>query len=327
MQAPEKWTVLSILRWSTDYLKVKGVEDAKTTVEWLLCETLSCSRMDLYLKFDRPLNEAELAVFKPMLLKCAAKQPVQQVVGNCEFYGLKLAVNDKVLIPRPETERLVDETIRLSREFSGQKNHCADPDREKIEEKKGTFPEADGDITFTPKPAIHILDIGSGSGCIAVALAMHIPHAEITALEHSDDALDVLKRNIHFYNLERRVHIVHADVKEYRPGRSFDLIVSNPPYIADAEIGNLEKKVSHFEPYMALSDTGDGLGFYRLFADRFETWLAPAGAAILEFGGNAQTDALQEIFRSYDRRIVKDYQNDDRVLVLHRRGVAARRAV
>ncbi|MBW6458707.1 MAG: hypothetical protein K0B52_06050, partial [FCB group bacterium] len=137
----------------------------------------------------------------------------------------------------------------------------------------------------------------------------------------------VLKRNIHFYNLEARVRIVHGDVREYRPEQVFDLIVSNPPYIADAEMAGLDKKVSHYEPYMALSDSGDGLGFYRLFSERFEQWLKPRGAAILEFGGNAQTETLEAIFKNYDQRIVKDYQNDDRVLVLHRRAVSEQEAV
>ena len=317
MNKPEKWTVLGILKWSTDYLAGKGIDDPKTTVEWLLCETLSCSRIDLYLKFDRPMSESELAVFKPMLLKCAANQPVQQVVGNCEFYGLKLAVNDKVLIPRPETERLVDEAIRLSEEITRKKNTRTDR-TEKNE--KGTAENSDKDIVYTPKPPMRILDIGAGSGCISIALAMHIPHAEVVAVEKSAEALDILQRNIHFYNLEGRVEIVHRDIAEYDPSGTFDLIVSNPPYIADDEIGTLAENVSHFEPYMALSDAGDGLDFYRYFAQRFKDWLQPGGAALLEFGGNNQINALREIFQTYEQHIVKDYQQDDRVLILRVKG-------
>ncbi|MDZ7820954.1 MAG: hypothetical protein U5N26_03560 [Candidatus Marinimicrobia bacterium] len=116
MTSTRTWKVLDILKWSEEYLTSKGVDNAKTVVEWLLCDVLSCSRIDLYLQFDRPMSESELAEFKPMLLKCAVKQPVQQVVGSCEFYGLRFTVNDKVLIPRPETERLVEAAIERAPE-------------------------------------------------------------------------------------------------------------------------------------------------------------------------------------------------------------------
>ncbi|MBN2780514.1 MAG: peptide chain release factor N(5)-glutamine methyltransferase [Candidatus Marinimicrobia bacterium] len=313
------WTVMSILNWSANYLKEKGVDDARTVVEWLLCDTLSCSRMDLYLKFDRPLNDGELSVFKPMLLKCAAKQPVQQVVGSCEFYGLKLALDDTVLIPRPETERLVEEAIRLAGDMRKARQTAAPQ----------TAPAAETDAeaeipAFVPPAEIRILDIGSGSGCIAVALAMHIPEARLIALERSEDALKVLERNIHFYNLEKRVAIEHRDIREYRPAEPFDMIVSNPPYIAGREMPSLETNVSYYEPRMALSDEGDGLSFYRLFAEKFPEWLKEDGSALLEFGGAAQTSALTEIFSAYERRIVRDYQQDDRVLVLRKKQAAAK---
>jgi release factor glutamine methyltransferase len=322
MNKDKTWTLMEIMTWSTDYLSAKGVEDPKVTVEWLLCETLSCNRMDLYLQYDRPLSDSELAVFKPMLLNCAAHQPVQQVVGSCEFYGLTLAVNNKVLVPRPETERLVETCIDRAAVLTGQKMeifHCVHQNTATGKEDREEKDTGPGKQPFTPKPTLKILDIGAGSGCISIALAMHIPNAEIFALEKSADALEVLKRNIHFYNLDNRVHVIHEDILQYRPEGRFDIIVSNPPYIASGEIPALATNVTHYEPYMALSDAGDGLGFFRHFAQHFTEWLQPGGIALLEFGGNAQTTALKELFSGFETRIIKDYQNDDRVLLLTRK--------
>lgn len=302
---------MSIMNWSANYLEEKGIDESKTIVEWLLCETLSCSRMDLYLKFDRPMSESELAVFRPMLLKCAANQPVQQVVGNCEFYGLKLTVNEHVLIPRPETERLVEESISLSAELS------KDIIPPTIEIKQDEKVDKDNEEpTFIPPPELRILDIGSGSGCIAIALAMHIPHAKITAIEKSDEAVKVLKRNINFYNLEKRIKVIHGDIREYQPETLFHMIVSNPPYIADSEMSSLDKNVSYFEPHPALSDKDDGLSFYRLFAKKFSNWMTNKGVALLEYGGNPQTPEMKNIFSAYEQQVIKDYQKDDRVFIV-----------
>lgn len=307
MATNETWTVMSILNWSANYLDEKGIEDARTVVEWLLCETLNCSRMDLYLKFDRPMNEDELAKFRPMLLKCAARQPVQQVVGSCEFYGIKLTVNEHVLIPRPETERLVEEAIKLAPSLL-----------EKLEAKefvRKADEEHDEETVALPKE-LNILDIGSGSGCIAIALAMHIPQAKITAVEKSDEAVKVLNRNIKFYNLENRIKVLHEDIQNLNFKHSFQMIVSNPPYIASHEMAGLNENVSYYEPHMALSDQDDGLSFYRFFAERFSQWMGDGAIALLEYGGNAQTPGLKDIFSAFDTRIVKDFQQDDRVIIV-----------
>ena len=302
---------MSIMNWSANYLDEKGISESKTVVEWLLCEILSCSRIDLYLQFDRPMSEDELAKFRPMLLKCAANQPVQQVVGNCEFYGIKLVVNEHVLVPSPETERLVEEAINLASSLL-----------EKIKGKEIIRKEInDDDETIKSSHILprelNILDIGSGSGCIAIALALHIPQAKITAIEKSDEAVKVLQRNVNFYNLEKRISVVHGDIREYQPEMFFHMIVSNPPYIAEHEMSTLDKNVSYFEPHLALSDKDDGLSFYRYFAEKFANWMLPKGIALLEYGGNGQTLEMKNIFSTYEHRVIKDYQQDDRVLVLN----------
>jgi release factor glutamine methyltransferase len=310
MATSETWTIMSIMNWSANYLVEKGIDDAKTVVEWLLCETLECSRMDLYLKFDRPMSDIELGKFRPMLLKCAAKQPVQQVVGNCEFYGLKLAINEHVLIPRPETERLVEEAVNLAPSLL-----------EKIEGKEIIRKEiGDDDKTIershTLPRELTILDIGSGSGCISIALAMHIPQAKITAIEKSEEAVKILQRNVNFHNLEKRIKVLHQDIMDFTAEEPFHMIVSNPPYIADNEMPGLNKNVSFYEPHMALSDQEDGLTFYRYFADKFSAWMNPNGIALLEYGGNGQTQDMKAIFAAYEQKIVKDFQQDDRVIIV-----------
>ncbi len=310
MAGSEKWTVMSILNWSASYLEEKKIEDAKTVVEWLLCDTLSCSRMDLYLQFDRLMSDTELGKFRPMLLKCAANQPVQQVVGNCEFYGIKLAVNEHVLIPRPETERLVEEAINIAPSLL-EKIDGKEIVRKEISDSDETI-----ESTHTLPPELNILDIGSGSGCIAIALAIHIPQAKITAVEKSDEAVKVLQKNVNFYNLEKRIQIVHQDIRDFKIETPFHIIVSNPPYIAQDEIGTLNENVSFYEPHMALSDREDGLNFYRYFAKNFPQWMTPGGTALLEYGGNAQTQAIKTIFTAYDQQIIKDYQQDDRVIIV-----------
>jgi len=307
MTKQETWTVMGIMNWSANYLDEKGVDDAKTVVEWLLCDTLSCSRMDLYLKFDRPMSESDLAKLRPMLLKCAAKQPVQQVLGSCEFYGINLSVNEHVLVPRPETERLVEEAIKLAPallETLEAKTIVRKADEEHDEE------------TVTLPKELNILDIGSGSGCIAIALAMTIPQAKITAVEKSAEAVEVLKRNINFHNLANRITVIHNDIQKIKYDKTFHMIVSNPPYIAKSEMKVLNENVSYYEPHMALTDMDDGLGFYRYFATLFPKLMADGAIALLEFGGDHQRDALENIFADYRQTIVKDYQQDDRVIIL-----------
>lgn len=276
------WRMLDLINWSVDYLNEKGVENSRTAVEWILTHILKISRVDLYLKYDRPLSREELSEFKPLLLKCAAHQPVQQVIGNTEFYGIQLKINEHVLIPRPETEQMVDYIIRH-----------ADKQKE----------------------ILSILDIGSGCGAIAIALAFHLPNATIKALEYSPEAVEVLKHNLRFHNLDNRISVVQDNIFSWDCNQQFDIIVSNPPYIAMDAMDKLPVNVGYYEPPMALTDEDDGLRFYRLYSEQFKQWLAPGGMAVLEFGGSAQSDSIKKLFKEFDKIVIqKDYQKDDRFI-------------
>lgn len=286
MKNKKNWCIVDILNWSTDYLNNKNIENAKTSVEWMLTDVLKCSRMDLYLHFNKPLTESELKKFKSYLLKCANNEPVQQIIGKVDFYGFSFTIDNNVLVPRPETEILVEEVIKKCKANS--------------------------------KAKLRILDIGSGSGAIAIALAKHLSNVKIDALEYSAEAIKILKKNINFHNLDNRISIINEDIFEYSPGQKFDVIVSNPPYISKEEFGNLDKNVKYYEPPMALSDNDDGLKFYRYFAEKFSNWLKPNGWATLEID-SGQRNKLEEIFKNYDGlKFIKDYQKDDRVLMLDR---------
>ncbi len=285
MESPKIWRITDLMAWSTDYLQQKQIDDARSSVEWMLCDVLDCSRVQLYMNFDRPLDAPELQKFKSYLLLCAAHKPVQQIIGQTEFYGLKLVVDEHVLIPRPETELLVDEVLRIFRE--------------------GCYEE------------YRILDIGAGSGAMSIAVARHLPNARIEALEKSVEACKVMERNIRYHNLSDRIHIIREDVNTFSPDSPYTLIMSNPPYISEPELAGLDKRVSHYEPYMALSDGGDGLSFYKLFAAHFKHWLSAGGAAVLEFGGKSQETQLKDLFREYrDLSVIRDYQDCPRILSL-----------
>jgi release factor glutamine methyltransferase len=276
------WRLVDLIDWSVDYLDKKGIEDCRMSVEWMLTHILKMSRVDLYLNFDRPLSREELEAYKPLLLKCAAHQPVQQVIGQADFYGFRLAVSSDVLIPRPETERLVECVIK------------------QYQHRENVF---------------SILDIGSGTGAIAIALAMHLPRAQITALESSEKAVRILEKNCRYHNLTNRISILREDVFTWEAREPFDIIVSNPPYIALSEMASLPKNVGYYEPLLALTDQDDGLRFYRRFADRFHHWLVSGGMAVVEFGGPTQSNAVKKIFRSFKNpEIHQDYQKDDRFI-------------
>ncbi|GCF87319.1 release factor glutamine methyltransferase [Geobacter sp. SVR] len=226
MAHTEIWTTLKVLNWTRDYLTEKGVENARREAEWLLCAATGLDRVGLYLNFERPLNEAELASYRGMVARRSRREPLQHILGTQEFCGLEFEVCPDVLIPRHDTETLVTEALA----------------------------RAPG--------ARSVLDIGTGSGCIAIALARQLSSAAITASDISGEALAVARRNA-----ERNgatVEFVQGSLFEPLVGRRFDLIVSNPPYIPSADIAGLEPEVREWDPRGALDGGLDGLDLYRI---------------------------------------------------------------
>ena len=251
---PEKWDVLKILTWTKGYLSQKGVENPRLEAEWLLCEALSLDRVGLYLNFDKPLTEPELALFRGMVVRRGKREPLQYILGSQEFMGLDYRVSPAVLIPRHDTEVLVTEGV-----------------------KRGAS-------------ACSILDIGTGSGCVAIALSKGLPEAEVCSVDISAEALAVARENARLN--EAQVEFFQGSIFEPFAGRRFDMVVSNPPYIRKAELAVLQQEVRGFEPQGALDGGADGLDFYRSITTQAPGYLNPGGWLLFEVGAGQAPDVL-----------------------------------
>lgn len=248
----EIWTTLKVLTWTTGYLTEKGVENARREAEWLLCEATGLDRMGLYLNFDKPLQDDELVAYRSMVARRGKREPLQHILGSQEFDGLEFIVTKDVLIPRFDTETLLEEAVRQA-----------------------------------PR-ARTVLDIGTGSGCIAVALAHRLPHAALTAVDLSPDALSIARRNAEQNSAQ--VEFLLGSFFQPVAGRRFDLIVSNPPYITTADLATLQSEVRDFEPRLALDGGTDGLNAYRVLAAEAPRYLEPNGWLLLEIGAGQDKD-------------------------------------
>jgi release factor glutamine methyltransferase len=242
----EIWTILKVLEWTKGYLAEKGVGNARLEAEWMLCELLGLDRVGLYVNFDKPLTERELAHFRGMVARRARREPLQYILGTQEFMGLDFEVNPAVLIPRHDTETLVEEAVRLG------------------------------------KGAKRVLDVGVGSGCIAVSLARLLPGADVFGVEQSPEALAIARRNAAKNGVA--VTLREGSLFEPMTGERFDLIVSNPPYIPTADLAELQPEVREFEPREALDGGPDGLDFYRLIIPAAPGYLTPGGWLLFEVG-------------------------------------------
>jgi len=280
------WTILEMLQWGTSYLSEKGFDESLLNIELLLCHVLRLKRIQLYTNFDKPLNDEELSSFKALFQRRLLHEPLQYISGKTEFMGLEFAVDRRVLIPRPETEVVVEQAIRYTKEhFPGQ--------------------------------ALRILDIGTGSGCIAVSLAALLENASVVAVDKSSDAIDLARLNAEKNGVERRITFSVHDVfgvSENDFSSKFQLVVSNPPYISKAEFNELQPEIKEFEPSFAVTDGGDGLSFYRRIAKIGSSFLDRMGAIIVEHAYN-QSESVKNIFAEAgwaDIRLFSDYSGKAR---------------
>jgi release factor glutamine methyltransferase len=260
----QQWNVLSLLEWAAEYLRARGFEEARCTVDLLLAHVLRLERMSLYLQFDRPLTPAELQQFKSLFKRRLEHEPLQYIVGETSFMGLTLFVDRTVLIPRPETEILVERALETLR------------------------------LLAVPAPAI--LDVGTGSGNIAVALGHSMPGGAVVSIDASVDALGTAARNVARHGLTN-VTLQQADVfSEAMNGRRFHLVVSNPPYVSAAEFGDLQSEIRDFEPRMATTDEGDGYRFLVRLCSLAPHLLESGGALLVEIG-YSQSERVEEMMR------------------------------
>jgi release factor glutamine methyltransferase len=259
---PETWTVKALLAWTIDFLKKKGVESPRLEAQILLAHVMDCPKIELLARSDDEPTADERTRFKDLIRRRVEGWPVAYLVGKREFYLLPFEVTPAVLIPRPDTETLVLEALRLL---------------------KG-------------KPAPAVLDLGTGSGCIAVSVAHQCKPARVTAVDVSPDAAEVARRNAAAHGVADRVDVLTGDLFGPLPaGAAFDLILSNPPYVTPAEMAALAPEVREHEPRLALDGGPDGLAFYRRIAADAGRFLLPGGTVLVEVG-HTQAAAVQGLF-------------------------------
>lgn len=286
----EPWTVLHLVRWSSAWLAERGVERARLDVELMLADALDVERLRLYLEFDRPLVESELAAFRSRLRRRAAREPLQYVLGHTGFRQLRLRTDARALIPRPETEELAGAVLEWA----------------------------------AAQKALHpltALDVGTGTGAIALSLALEGPFRSVVATDLSPDALELARENAsrvprrEGVEVEFRAGPVFAPVGE---GERFHVVVSNPPYVSEADWTGLQPEVRDWEPKLALTSGQEGCELLHALVDGAADHLVPGGLLALEVGVE-QAGPLQDRIRAGGRftdvRVLKDLSGRDRMVL------------
>jgi len=276
-------TVLESINLSSEYLKNKGIESPRINAELLLAHILSCKRLNLYLSFEKPLTEEELQKYRELLRRRSKFEPLQYIIGKVEFYGIDFKVYPSVLIPRQETEILVETII-------------------------GQYDKHD---------TLRILDIGTGSGNIAISLAKNLDNSVITALDISEEALKIANENALLNSVNDRTEFIRFDfLKEEFKRNEFDIVVSNPPYIAIEEFETLSPELKEYEPKAALTDYNSGFLFYEIISNKSNHLLKPGGKLFFEVG-KGQSSKVAEIMTKnnfHNINMTKDYLNIERVI-------------
>ena len=277
------WRVIDVIQWAEEYFKSRNFESPRLEIEWLLRDILDCSRVDIYMRFEEPLSNIQLEKLKDGVKRRLKHEPLQYITGNTEFYGLKFHVNPNVLIPRPETERLVDAAIHSLR----------------------------------PQESSLILDVGTGSGCIAIVLAKEFKSSKILAMDVTDEALVVAKQNAELNDVTNIEFIKQDFLVDFEMAEKVDLLVSNPPYVTAEELTETLPSVKDFEPRIALTDGSDGMTFYKRIAEIAPKLLKSEAHIFMEAGRGSQPEKVTKLFKAAHYvhvDIIQDYNGDYRVI-------------
>jgi release factor glutamine methyltransferase len=276
------WRIIDVIKWGEDYFKTKAFENPKQEIEWLLCDLLGLKRIDLYVKFEDKINNFKLNKLKSWIKRRLKREPLQYITGETEFYGLKFKITPQALIPRPETERLVDLTL----------------------------------LSIGNNSDLKLLEIGAGSGCVSIAISNNNPMVNILSLDISKDALELAETNAKLNNC-KNITFLEMDFLNDIPEDKFDILISNPPYIPRNEIENIMPEVKNFEPRIALTDNGDGLTFYHRIAKKAKNLINPNGLILLEVGLGEHPQKVLSLFKKsgFDQlELIKDFNNNERIL-------------
>ena len=283
MEKKDVWTISSLLNWTVNYFKSKNIQSARLDAEVLLSHVLRQERIYLYVHFDEPMEQNELSKFREYVKKRAQHVPIAYIIGEREFMGLPFKVTKDTLIPRPDTEILVENVL-----------NNVDKDKE-----------------------IEIVDIGTGSGAIILSLLVNLPKAQGKTVDISSKAIEVPKENAVNLQVNDRCEFFVGDLFAPLNGNKFDLIVSNPPYIPQKDIATLEDDVKEYEPVSALTDGGDGLSYYRRLLSEGKAYIKENGFIALEIGIYQSEDVKQIAMDNgwKNIKIIKDYAGIDRVVL------------
>ncbi len=289
-----QWTILKLIHWATSYLTSHGIDSPRATGEILLAHTLKLNRIDLYLNHDKPLVAEELQRFKALIKRRIRREPVAYILGSKEFWSMDLEVNKDVLIPRPETECLVEAALDLMTGGSSSQSQ-------------------------------RILDLGTGSGAIVLALTAQQPQHVFFASDRSRPAVELARKNAGRHVDRGSVHFFVGDwLSALNPAKTgFDLIVSNPPYIASGVIGTLQPEIHQYEPLAALDGDRDGLACYRKIIGAAHNFLAASGVLMLEIGHDQREDVRKiaaDVACYEGFSCSKDYSGYDRVVWMRKKG-------
>lgn len=279
------WTIRDVLDWAAKDFEDRGIESPRLDAELLVANALGIDRIGLYLDLNRPLLEAERSAIRPLVARRREREPVAYILGHREFYGRRFRVTPDVLIPRPDTETLVEHALEL----------------------------------IPVDSACRVLDVGTGSGVLAVTIAAERPLSEVTATDISEAALDVARDNAQRLGVGERIRFEHADL--LGGSAQYDVIVSNPPYVRSAEIGALQAEVRGHEPSLALEAGDDGLDVIRALLTATERASSPGAQMVVEVGAG-QAPQVVELARERSAwepvRVVPDLNRIERVVHLRR---------
>jgi release factor glutamine methyltransferase len=286
-QTKTTWHVLELLKVTEKLLKEKNIENARLNAELLLSDTLKMPRIKLYLDFEKPLKENEISEYRTKIRRRLNHEPLQYILGYAEFYGLRFGITPEVLIPRPETELLVEKAVESISSFE----------------------------MINPK----ILEIGTGSGCISIAVASKV-NCTIDAIEISEESLNIARKNSESNGTTSKINFLNKNIlTDYTSFNGYDIALCNPPYVPKNEFETLQAEIKKFEPRSALTDEGDGLSYYRKIFGLFKE--TSAGIKIFMELGDGKKDEVEKLLKSsrisnYD--IYKDYHGIERVLYINK---------
>jgi release factor glutamine methyltransferase len=291
--AMQTWTIQKLLNWTAGYLADKGIDSPRLSAEMLLSHVVGLKRIELYTQFDKPVTQQQLDQLHNLTERAGRHEPIAYLTGKTEFYCLELQVSPDCMIPRPETELLVERAIEFLRAHTGRQLVC---------------------------------DLCTGCGCIAIAIARNCPDARIIATDISDSALAIAAKNIEKHQVKDRIKLLCGDLFDplvpQLDVEEFDLIVCNPPYTTATEFKSLDKNIKAYEPRIALYAGEDGLDVYRRIAEKVDQFLKPNAALMLEIGyaqGQAVRELLEKANCFAEITIEKDPHDNDRIAIAKKR--------